>query len=98
MCAEPVEITQILDRVNRGEPRAIDQLFDILYEELRQHAERLMFDERVSHTLQRTALVNEAYVKLFGTDVRYQNRLHFFNAAALAMRRVLLDHAAAKAA
>ena len=98
MPENPTDITRVLNQASQGNPRAVDELFAMVYDDLRHRAGGLMSDERASHTLQRTALVNEAYLKLFGTGVRFQSRLHFFNAAALAMRRILLEHAAAKAA
>ncbi len=70
-----------------------DSLLPLVYAELRARAAKLMSAERPDHTLQRTALVHEAYLKLANAGARFQSKLHFFNAAALAMRRILVDHA-----
>lgn len=90
----PEKVTRLLAAVGRGEPEAIEQLFPLVYDELRARAGKLMATERRDHTLQRTALVHEAYLKLVGHGGSFQSRLHFFNAAALAMRRILVKHAA----
>src|SRR5687768_13692951 len=87
------QVTRLLRAIERGEARAADELLPLVYEELRSRAGLLLASERRNHTLQRTALVHEAYLKLVGADVQYQGRLHFFNAAALAMRRILLKYA-----
>jgi RNA polymerase sigma factor (TIGR02999 family) len=85
---------------NLTEPpdRAADSLLPQVYAELRAAAGRMMKSERSTHTLQPTALVHEAYAKLAKAGARFQDDLHFFNAAAQAMRRILLDHADARAA
>jgi RNA polymerase sigma factor (TIGR02999 family) len=88
------QVTLLLDAVERGDTRAADELFPLVYEELRQRAGKLLSLERREHTLQRTALVHEAYLRLVRAGSSFQTRLHFFNAAALAMRRILLNHAA----
>ena len=74
---------------------ALDELFPLVYAELRAIAANRMASERPDHTLQPTALVNEAYVRMLGgiSGVQWQSRSHFFNAAAEAMRRILIDHA-----
>lgn len=87
------QVTLLLDAIERGEARAADALFPMVYEELRQRAGQMLASERRDHTLQRTALVHEAYVRLVGAGASYQGRLHFFNAAAVAMRHILLHHA-----
>src|SRR5688572_27002865 len=87
------QVTRLLRAIERGEARAADELLPLVYEELRARAGLLLAGERRGHTLQRTALVHEAYLKLVGADAQYQGRLHFFNAAAMAMRRILLKHA-----
>ena len=92
------EVTQLLNRIERGDARAADDLLPVVYDELRAHAGRLMGMERKDHTLQRTALVHEAYLKLVRPGVAFSSRLHFYNAAGLAMRRILIDHASARAA
>jgi RNA polymerase sigma factor (TIGR02999 family) len=86
-------VTKLLRAIDAGETGAADELLPLLYEELRSRAGRLIAAERRDHTLQRTALVHEAYLKLVGGDLSFQSRAHFFNAAALAMRRILCDHA-----
>src|SRR5205809_6983308 len=98
MPENPTDITRVLDQASQGNPRAVDELFAMVYDDLRHRAGGLMSAERASHTLQRTALVNEAYLQLFGTRVHFHSHLHVFNAAALAMRRILLAHPAAKSA
>lgn len=94
--AQPA-MTQLLDAAARGEPGATDRLFPVVYDELRRMAAGLMTRERSGHTLQPTALVHEAYMRLLGgagaPEPTWQNRAHFFGAAALAMRRILIDRA-----
>ncbi len=88
------EVTQLLAAIQGGRREATDQLLPMVYRELRQMANRQMGRETPGHTLQPTALVNEAYMRLI--DDRYlpwQNRAHFFTAAAEAMRRILIDRA-----
>ena len=88
------EVTRLLAELGRGATAAIDRLVPILYDELRQIARRHMRGERLDHTLNTTALVHEAYVKLVGLDrMQWQNRAHFLAVAAQAMRRVLVDYA-----
>ncbi|MBX3745846.1 MAG: RNA polymerase subunit sigma [Verrucomicrobiae bacterium] len=88
------EFTQILERVERGDPEAAAGLFPIVYEELRRLAAQKMAREAAGHTLQPTALVHEAWIRLVGGDApTFHNRAHFFGAAAEAMRRILVEHA-----
>ena len=89
------DVTQILSQIEQGDPSAADQLLPILYDELRRVAARLLNDEAPGHTLQATALVHEAYMRLVGgqNPVRWNSHGHFFAAAAEAMRRILVDHA-----
>lgn len=87
------EVTILLKRLERGETRAAEELLPLVCGELRSRAGRLMAGERADHTLQRTALVHEAFLRLVRPGATFQSRLHFFNAAALAMRRILVDHA-----
>ena len=88
------EITGILFRWSQGDEHALDSLTPLVYRDLRRIAARLLRDERSGHTLQPTALVNEAYLKLAGqAKVQWQNRTHFFAVAARAMRQILVDHA-----
>ena len=87
-------VTELLARWNRGDRTALEELMPLVYGELRQLAEHYMRREASGHTLQPTALVNEAYLRLAGTtQARFSNRAHFYGAAAQAMRRVLVDHA-----
>ena len=87
------QVTLLLDALQRGENHAGDALLPLVYEELRRRAGKLLALERHDHTLQRTALVHEAYLRLVGHGASFQSRLHFFNAAALAMRRILVNYA-----
>ncbi|QOJ01360.1 MAG: RNA polymerase subunit sigma [Phycisphaeraceae bacterium] len=92
------EVTTLLSAAARGEAGATDRLFPLVYEELRRMAGALMSREARGHTLQPTALVHEAYVRLVGPGgdggaVSWENKAHFFGAAARAMRRILIDHA-----
>lgn len=92
-------ITQILQDVRSGRPGAPEELASVLYEELRAVARRDLARERSGHTLQPTALVNEAWLRLFtGPQSTFENRAHFFSAASTAIRRVLADHARKKQA
>jgi RNA polymerase sigma factor (TIGR02999 family) len=88
------EFTQILERVEHGDSKAAAELLPIVYEELRRLAAQKMAQEAAGHTLQPTALVHEAWMRLGGSDApTFQNRAHFFGAAAEAMRRILIEHA-----
>jgi RNA polymerase sigma-70 factor (ECF subfamily) len=90
-------VTQLLVRAGRGDAAATDELFPLVYDELRSVAAAFLARERAGHTLQPTALVNEAYVRLIGpSEVSWENRAHFFGAAARAIRRILTDHARAR--
>lgn len=92
------EVTLVLDAMRRGEVKASTQLLPLVYEELRRHARHRMNMERPGQTLQPTALVHEAWLQLFrGGDQVWDNRAHFFGAAAEAMRRILIDNARRKA-
>ena len=88
------EITLILDAIQRGEPNASKELLALIYSELRQLARAKMAGEKPGHTLQPTALVHEAWMRL--GDARFENRAHFFGAAAEAMRRILVERARRK--
>lgn len=95
----PNEITAVLSDLAAGDTRARQRLFEMIYDEMHRMAKGAMRRERVDHTLQATALVNEAYVRLFGTTpTKWDDRGHFFGAAAEVMRRVLIDHAREKVA
>jgi RNA polymerase sigma factor (TIGR02999 family) len=88
------EITAVLERVSDGDPTAVDDLMPLVYDELRRLAESHLARERADHTLQATALVHEAYLKLVDqTRVQWRGRAHFFAVAAQAIRRILIDHA-----
>jgi len=88
------EVTQLLIQWSNGDKAALDKLMPLIYEELRQLARHYMNRERVGHTLQTTALVNEAYLRLINRkQVHWQNRAHFFAIAAHLMRSILVDHA-----
>lgn len=91
------EVTQILESMRLGKPLSSDQLLPLVYGELRQLAARKMASESPHHTLQATALVHEAWLRLSGgTNHSWENRAHFFGAAAEAMRRILIDIARRK--
>lgn len=93
------DVTRLLAAMTAGEPGAADELFERVYEELRGIARAFMARERGDHTLQPTAVVHEAYVRLLGASApRWESRAHFFAAAAEAMRRILVDHARRKLA
>lgn len=88
------EFTHILERVEHGDAKAAGELLPMVYDELRRLAARKMAHEAAGHTLQPTALVHEAWMRLGGNDApTFQNRAHFFGAAAEAMRRILIEHA-----
>jgi RNA polymerase sigma factor (TIGR02999 family) len=88
------DITLMLDAINRGERLAAEDLLPLVYEELRRLASARMAGEAAGQTLQPTALVHEAWLKLVNEESRtWRNREHFFRAAALAMRRILVDRA-----
>ena len=87
-------ITKLLVDWRNGDQEALDQLMPLVYEELRRMANHYMRNERKGHTLQTSALVNEAYLRLVDHEnIDWQNRSHFFGLAAQAMRRILVDHA-----
>jgi RNA polymerase sigma factor (TIGR02999 family) len=87
-------VTDLLKAYRAGEPEALERLIALVYGELRRQAARSLRRERGNHTLQPTALVHEAYLRLAGQrDVEWQNRAHFFAIAAQIMRRILVDHA-----
>src|SRR6266566_9852724 len=87
-------VTELLARWSQGDDAALAELTPLVYEELRRLAHRQMAAERPDHTLQTTALVNEAYLRLADqTNPRWQNRAHFFAVAARAMRQIVVDYA-----
>jgi len=87
------EITGLLQAWRGGDDSALDRLAPFVYDELRRLAGSYMRSERGNHTLQATALVNEAFMRIAGSEIDYQDRRHFFVVAARMMRRVLVDHA-----
>lgn len=91
------DVTQILGALERGEAHASDQLLPLVYEELRKLATAKMSQEASDRTLQPTALVHEAYLRLVGNGGSWENRGHFFAAAAEAMRRILIEEARRRA-
>jgi RNA polymerase sigma factor (TIGR02999 family) len=94
----PQEVTQLLADWGRGDRSALDKLFPLVHAELHRIARRQMGRERPGHTLQATALVNEAYLKLAGQQgFELQDRAHFFAVCAQVMRHILIDHARAHA-
>lgn len=93
------EVTRILEAIERGDARAASELLPLVYDQLRREAQRRMAGERSDHTLQATALVHEVYLRLVGDQqIRWQNRAHFYAAAAEAMRRILIEEARRKKA
>ena len=92
--SNPPNITQLLAEWQHGDQSALDELYSLVYDELHRLARRYMSRERKGHTLQTTALINEAYVRLVGQkNVHWANRSHFFAISAQIMRRILIDHA-----
>src|SRR5438105_11387149 len=92
------DVTQLVDAVTRGEPHAAGQLLPLVYDELRRLAAGYLDHEQPGQTLQPTALVHEAFIRLVGSDVdaSWQGRSHFLATAALAMRHILIDNARRK--
>jgi RNA polymerase sigma factor (TIGR02999 family) len=92
------EVTRILSAIEQGDPHAAEQLLPLVYQELRKLAAYRLAQEKPGQTLQPTALVHEAYLRLLGADnaQKWHNRSHFFAAAAEAMRRILVDQARRK--
>jgi RNA polymerase sigma factor (TIGR02999 family) len=94
MSLPPGEVTQLLSEYRRGSREALDRLLPVVYGELRAMAARYLRAERGDHTLEPTALVHEAYVRLVDQrDVEWRNRAHFLGVSAQIMRRLLVDHA-----
>ncbi|WP_166840101.1 ECF-type sigma factor [Rheinheimera pleomorphica] len=96
--SQPSDITVLLSRWQSGDEEAQTRLSQLVYDKLHQLAAQCMYRERHNHTLQPTALVNEAFISLSGANVSYQDQLHFFNLAGRIMRRILVDHARARQA
>lgn len=99
MSADSENVTQLLRDWSKGNQQVLEELLPLIYNELRRLAHNFLYRERPGHTLQTTALVHEAYLKLIDQkDARWQNRSHFFAIAAQAMRRILIDSARRHAA
>jgi RNA polymerase sigma factor (TIGR02999 family) len=97
--SSPPDVTRLLQAWSDGDAAALDRLFSAVYRELHRQAERYMRGQSPGHTLQATALVNEAYLRLAGgQSVDWKGRAHFFGVAAKAMRSILVDHARARGA
>jgi RNA polymerase sigma factor (TIGR02999 family) len=94
--AQSGEITQLLVAWSHGEETALEMLTPIIYGELRRLAQSYMRQERADHTLQSTAVVHEAFIRLIDQNVEWKSRAHFFAIAAKMMRRILVDHARAR--
>ncbi len=95
----PSQVTELLNAWQAGGQGAVDELIPFVYQELRKLARSYLRNERPDHTLQATALVNEAYLRLMGQkNVQWENRKHFFGIASQLMRRILVDHARKRAA
>jgi RNA polymerase sigma factor (TIGR02999 family) len=92
------EVTRILESIGHSDRKAADELLPLVYEELRKLAAARMAGQRPDHTLQPTALVHEAWLRLAGPDAKFEGRTHFFAAAAEAMRHILVDRARSKSA
>jgi RNA polymerase sigma factor (TIGR02999 family) len=93
----PGSLTKLLKDWRSGNPGALEQLTPLVYDELRRVADTFMKRERSGHTLQPTAIVHEAYVRLVDIDVPWEDRSHFFSVASRLMRRILVDHARQRA-
>jgi len=94
MTASPNDVTQLLVDWGKGNKQALDGLMPLVYDELHRIASRYLRRERQGHTLQTTALINEAYMRIVDQNrVNWQSRAHFFGVAAQMMRRILVDHA-----
>jgi RNA polymerase sigma factor (TIGR02999 family) len=93
MAPEPQSVTQLLRQWRDGDQGALDRLFPLVYDELRVLAVRRLRSAQPGQTLEPAALVHEAYLRLAGVDIPWQDRAHFFAMAAIMMRRVLVDHA-----
>ncbi len=99
MAVEPRhDVTELLLRWRNGDQRALEQVLPLVYDELRRLARRHLRNEQPGHTLQSTALVHEAFLRMVDQNAEWQNRAHFFGIAAQMMRRVLVDHARSRSA
>jgi RNA polymerase sigma-70 factor, ECF subfamily len=91
--ADPAEISRLLLASKGGDETALARLMPLVYDQLHVLARKRLQGERTGHTLQTTALIHEAYLRLVGSDVGWEGRVHFFAVAAQTMRRILVDHA-----
>src|SRR5260370_15614993 len=90
-------VTQLLEQCNHADREALDKLMPLIYQELRKMAKRYMSQQNPGHTLQTTALIHEAYLRMVKQkEKHFQNRAHFFGVAAQAMRQILVDYARAR--
>ena len=96
MSADQQFVTRLLQQWSSGNKQALDELMPIVYDQLRRLAARCLRAERPDHTLRATALVHEAYLRLVGADIAFQDRVHFYAIAAGMLRRILVDHAKTK--
>jgi RNA polymerase sigma factor (TIGR02999 family) len=87
------QVTRLLQQWSGGDKQALDELMPVVYDQLRRLAASYLRSENRDHTLRATALVNEAYVRLVGANVNWQDRVHFFAVSARILRRILVDHA-----
>jgi len=92
------DVTELLLRWRNGDQHALEQVLPLVYDELRRLARRHLRNEQPGHTLQSTALVHEAFLRMVDQNAEWQNRAHFFGIAAQMMRRVLVDHARSRSA
>jgi RNA polymerase sigma factor (TIGR02999 family) len=93
MSPDSHNVTRLLQQWRAGDNRALDDLMPVVYDELRLLAGRCLQAERPDHTLQATALVHEAYIRLVGADIAWQDRAHFYAVAARVLRRILVEYA-----
>ena len=96
MAADAQEVTRLLRAWGAGDKQALDQLIPLVYSQLRTLASRCLSSERPGHTLHATALVHEAYLRLAGSDLNFNDRVHFYAVSARLLRHILVDHAKAQ--
>jgi len=93
MTPEQSSVTRLLQQLSGGNKQAFDQLMPVVYDQLRKLAARCLRSEAPGHTLPATALVHEAYLRLVGSDIAWEDRVHFYAVSARVMRHILVDHA-----
>jgi RNA polymerase sigma factor (TIGR02999 family) len=93
MSSDQQVVTRLLQQWRSGNAQALDELMPVVYDELRRLASRYMSSERKGHTLRATALVHEAYIRLVGADIDWQDRAHFYSVSARILRRILVEYA-----